>query len=71
MSAVESEHAPILATAKPPQRPRYLRMFLLAIFAQYTIISIVVGVTVAGTLRYLVTPQITAKFEALAAALKR
>ena len=39
--------------------------------AQYTIVAIVVSLSVAGTLRYLVTPQIVAKFEMIAAALKR
>ncbi len=46
-------------------------MILLAMFAQYTIVSLLVGLSVAGTLRYFVTPQIVAKFEALNAALKR
>jgi hypothetical protein len=71
MSAFEEQHAPILNPSPPPQRPRYLRMILLAIFAQYTIVSLVVGLSVAGTLRYFVTPQIVAKFEALNAALRR
>jgi hypothetical protein len=70
MSAVDGEQAPVLSPARPLQRPRYLRMILLAIFAQYTIVSLVVGLSVAATLRYFVTPQIVAKFEALAAALK-
>ena len=73
MSATEEQHVPILAVSSPPQRPRprYLRMILLAMFAQYTIVSLVVGLSVAATLRYFVTPQIVAKFEALNAALKR
>jgi hypothetical protein len=75
MSAVEEQHAPILNVSPPPQRPRprprYLRMILLAMFAQYTIVSLVVGLSVAGTLRYFVTPQIVAKFEALNEALRR
>ena len=71
MSAVEGEQAPVLTAAPPPARPRYLRMILLAMFAQYTIVSLVVGLSVAATLRYFVTPQIVAKFEALNAALKR
>jgi hypothetical protein len=70
MSAVEGEQAPVRAAGPPPRRPRYLRMILLAMFAQYTIVSIVVGLSVAATLRYFVTPQIVAKFEALAEALK-
>ncbi|KRR01150.1 hypothetical protein [Bradyrhizobium valentinum] len=73
MSAVEGEDAHLLATAKPPKaRPRRLRTILPAVLTtQYTIIAIIVSVTVAGTLRYLVTPQIVAKFEAIEAALKR
>jgi PHP family Zn ribbon phosphoesterase len=70
MSAVDGEQAPVLSPARPLQRPRYLRMILLAIFAQYTIVSLVVGLSVAATLRYFVTPQIVAKFEALSEALK-
>jgi hypothetical protein len=38
--------------------------------AQYTIVTFIVGASVAGALRYLVTPQIVARFEAIAAALK-
>ena len=60
-----------MSALEQPPRPRYLRMFLLAIFAQYTIITVLVGLTVATTLRSFVTPQVIAKFEALAAALKR
>jgi hypothetical protein len=71
MSAVEEQDAPTLTARPPPARPRYLRMILLAMFAQYTIVSLVVGLSVAGTLRYFVTPQIVAKFDALNAALKR
>jgi hypothetical protein len=73
MSSVEGEDALILAVAKAPKtRWRRLRAILLAIFtAQYTIVAIAVSLSVAGTLRYLVTPQIVARFEAIAAALKR
>ena len=65
MSTIEGEDAATLAAAPPPKvRRRRMRAILLAVFtAQYTI--------VAGTLRYLVTPQIVEKFEAIAAALKR
>jgi hypothetical protein len=65
------EPPPVLAAGKRSDRPRYLRSFLLVAFAQYTILSIVVGLAVAGTLHSYVTPQITAKFEALATALRR
>jgi hypothetical protein len=72
MSAVEGEGAAILAVASAPKvRRRRLRSILLALMAQYTIVSMIVGLSVAGILRYVVTPQIVAKFEAIEAALKR
>ncbi|UPJ49380.1 hypothetical protein IVB30_41730 [Bradyrhizobium sp. 200] len=72
MSTVEGEEAAILAVAKPPKvRRRRLRSILLALMAQYTIIATIVGLSVAGILHYVVTPQIVAKFEAIEAALKR
>ena len=72
MSTTEGEDALLLATAKPPKvRRRRLRAILLALMTQYTIIAAVVGLSVAGILRYVVTPQIVAKFEAIEAALKR
>jgi hypothetical protein len=58
--------------ARLPETRRRLRAVLLAtLTAQYTIVAIVVSLPVAGTLRYLVTPQIVEKFEAIAAALRR
>ena len=73
MSATESEDAAILTVAGAPKpRTRRLRAALVAVLtAQYTLVAIAVSLTVAGTLRYLVTPQIVAKFEAIEAALKR
>jgi len=72
MSAVEDEGAAILAVASAPKvRRRRLRSILLALTAQYTIVAMIVGLSVAGILRYVVTPQIVAKFEAIDAALKR
>jgi hypothetical protein len=71
MSAVDEQQAPVPAAARPPPRPRYLRRILLAISAQYAIVSLIVGLSVAGVLRTFVTPQIVAKFEAIAAALKQ
>jgi hypothetical protein len=44
---------------------------LLVFAAQYIIVALLVGLSVAATLRYLVTPQIVAKFEAIATALRR
>ena len=59
MSAVEGEGAAILAVASAPKvRRRRLRSILLALMAQYTIVSMIVGLSVAGILRYVVTPQI-------------
>lgn len=72
MSAVEGEGAAILAVASAPKvRRRRLRSILLALIAQYTIVAMVVGLSIAGILRYVVTPQIVAKFEAIEAAVKR
>jgi Flp pilus assembly pilin Flp len=73
MSIVEDEDALTLAAAQPPRvRRRRLRAILLAVFtAQYTIVAVLVSLSVAGTLRYQVTPQIVEKFEAIATALKR
>jgi hypothetical protein len=72
MSAVEGENSAILAVASAPKvRRRRLRSIVLALMAQYTIVATVVGLSVAGILRYVVTPQIVAQFEAIEAALKR
>jgi len=72
MGAVEGEGAAILAVARAPKvRRRRLRSILLALMAQYTIVSMIVGLSVAGILGYVVNPQIVAKFEAIEAALKR
>jgi hypothetical protein len=71
MSTVEGEDG-LLAAPKPPKvRRRRLRAILLTLLVQYAIIATIVGLSVAATLRYLVTPQIVAKFEAIEAALKR
>jgi len=69
MSTVEGEDALLLAAANPPKVRR--RSILLALMAQYTIVTVIVGLSVAAILRYVVTPQIVAKFEAIEAALKR
>jgi hypothetical protein len=72
MSTVEGEDALVLAAAKPPKvRRRRLRSIVLALTTQYTIVAVIVGLSVAGILRYVVTPQIVARFEAIEAALKR
>lgn len=72
MSAFEDGDSFIrTATNVPKARPRRLRAILAVLTAQYTLVAIIVSLSVAGTLRYLVTPQIVAKFEMIAAALKR
>jgi hypothetical protein len=73
MSATEGEDAIILALAGAPKpRRRWLRaVFVAVLTAQYTLVALAVGLTVTSILRYLVTPQIVAKFEAIEAALKR
>jgi hypothetical protein len=73
LSTLETEEAPLVAAERRPRRRlrRVLMVVLAVLAAQYTITSLIVGVSVAATLRYFVTPQIVAKFEALAMALKR
>jgi hypothetical protein len=50
---------------------RLLGVLLTVFTAQYIIVAIGVGLSVAGTLHYAVMPKIAATFEALAVALKR
>lgn len=73
MSSVDHDDALAPATAAPTKiRRRRLRATLLAVLAaQYTIVAILVSLSVGATLHYLVTPQIVEKFEKIAAALKR
>jgi len=73
MSATDGDDAAILAVAgaPKPRRRRLRAAFMAVLTAQYTLVALAVGLTVAGILRYLVTPQIVAKFEAIEAALKR
>jgi hypothetical protein len=60
------------ARRRPSGWLRRLPGLLLAVFtAQYIIVSIGTGLSVAATLRYVVTPKIVATFETLAVALKR
>jgi hypothetical protein len=71
VSTGEGESA-LLAAAKPPKaRRRRLRAILLALLTQYMMIAALVGLTVAATLHYLVTPQIVATFETLEAVFRR
>ena len=73
MSTIEGEDAlvPIAATAPKKVRRRLLRAILTVLTAQYSMVAVIVSLTVAATFRYLVTPQIVDKFEAISAALKR
>jgi hypothetical protein len=70
VSTAESEDA---LPAARPQRPRrhLLRRILLTLLTQYVIIATVVGLSVAATLHYVVTPKVIAQFEAIEAAFKR
>ena len=70
MSTIEDDNA-LRASAGPKPQQRGLRAILLALLAQYVIVAGLVGLTVAVTLHYLVTPQIVATFETLEAAFKR
>lgn len=69
MSTVEEDA--LLTGAKPPKARRRLRSILLALLTQYLMVATLVGLTVAVTLHYWVTPQIVATFETLEAAFKR
>ena len=71
MSTTDSEEALPLAAAKPQKvRRRPLRKILLTLATQYVIIATIVGLSVAATLHYLVTPHVVAQFEAIDAAFK-
>jgi len=71
MSTAASDDA-LLAIARPQKaRRRPLRRILLTLATQYVIIASIVGLTVAVTLHYLVTPQVVAQFEAIEAEFKR
>ena len=71
MSTAESEDALLAVVRLPMKRRRPLRRILLALATQYVIIATIVGLSVAVTLHYLVTPQVVAQFEAIESALKR
>lgn len=71
MSSAESEDAPLAVAAPQRVRRRLLRRILLALVTQYVIVATVVGLSVAATLHYLVTPKVVAQFEAIEAAFKQ
>jgi hypothetical protein len=70
MSGAESEDA-FPAAAPQKVRRRLLRRILLTLVTQYVIIATVVGLSIAATLHYVVTPKVVAQFEAIEAAFKR
>jgi hypothetical protein len=77
MSALEAEELGEEFTVQAPSRPpraswRRVGAIVLTVFVtQYTVTLLLVGLSVAGTLHYLVAPQIVARFEAIAVALRR
>jgi hypothetical protein len=71
MSHAESEDAFPVATRPRKARRHPLRRILLTLVTQYAIIATIVGLSVAATLHYVVTPKIVAQFEAIEAAFKR
>jgi hypothetical protein len=71
MSIARDEDAFPAATRPQKARRRLLRRILLALLTQYVITATVVGLSVAATLHYLVTPKVVAQFEAIEAAFKR
>jgi hypothetical protein len=62
--------APVAKEAQRGIRRRVLRPLMLVLTAQYTIV-LLFSLTVAGTVRALLLPQILTSFETIAAALKR
>lgn len=77
MSTLEGEELAEEFTVRAPSRPpraswRRVGAIVLTVFVtQYTVTMLLVGLSVAGTLHYLVAPQIVARFEAITMALKR
>ncbi len=77
MSALEGKELGEAFTVQAPSRRprgswRRVGVIVLTIFVtQYTVTTLLVGLSVAGTLHYFVTPQIVAQFEAIATELKR
>jgi len=59
------------AAVEPSRRTwrRVLRMVLLAVFSQYVIISLAVGLPIAAVLHYEVAPQLIATFRTITTAL--
>jgi hypothetical protein len=71
VSTAESDDAFPAATRPQKARRHPLRRILMALVTQYVIIATIVGLSVAATLHYVVTPKVVAQFEAIEAAFKR
>ena len=77
MSTLEGEELGEELSVQAPSRPpraswRRVGVIVLTIFVtQYTVTTLLVGLSVGATLHYLVAPQIVAKFDAIATALRR
>ncbi|MBI5262922.1 MAG: hypothetical protein HY852_14005 [Bradyrhizobium sp.] len=56
---------------RPGPLRRLLRLALTILTAQYTLIAVGTGLSVAATVKYVVSPQVMARFEAISTALKR
>ena len=67
------EEFTVQAPSRPPRASwRRVGVIVLTIFVtQYTVTTLLVGLSVGATLHYLVAPQIVAKFDAIAMALRR
>jgi hypothetical protein len=70
MSSIEHRDAFSFAATRLP-KPRRLRAVLAMSMLQYTMVAILACLTVVYIVRYMVTPQIIARLEPIAAALKR
>jgi hypothetical protein len=67
------EEFTVQAPSRPPRASwrRVGVIVLTVLVTQYTVTTLLVGLSVAGAVHYLVAPPIVAKFEAIATALKR
>lgn len=72
MNMPGTEATAVVRTTAPGSTFQRLRRLLFAVFtAQYVLVAICAGLAVAGTVRYVVSPQVVGQFEAIATALKR
>jgi len=70
MSSIEHRDAFTFAATRLP-KPRRLRAVLAMFILQYAMVAILVCLGAFYIVRYMVTPQIIARLELIAAALKR